>query len=68
MYILYGGDFTRAGFVQWVLEVGGLPHQVRKIDILKGEHRTKPFWPSTRRVLFPSSSRRKANVCMRPLP
>lgn len=43
MYILYGGDFTRAGLVQWVLEVGGLPHQVRKIDILKGEHRTEAF-------------------------
>jgi glutathione S-transferase len=43
MYILYGGDFTRAGLVQWVLEVGGLPHQVRKVDILMGEHRSDAF-------------------------
>jgi glutathione S-transferase len=43
MYILYGGDFTRATLVQWVLEEGRLDYEFRKIDILKGEHRTAEF-------------------------
>ena len=43
MYILYGGDFTRAPLVQWVLEEGGLDYELRKIDIIKGEHRTAEF-------------------------
>jgi glutathione S-transferase len=29
--------------VQWVLEEGGLEYQLRRIDILKGEHRTPEF-------------------------
>ena len=43
MYILYGGDFTRASLVQWVLEEGKLEYEFRRIDILKGEHRTPEF-------------------------
>lgn len=43
MYILYGGDFTRAVLVQWVIEEGKLDYELRKIDILKGEHRTAEF-------------------------
>ncbi|HEX6121012.1 MAG TPA: glutathione S-transferase family protein [Dongiaceae bacterium] len=43
MYILYGGDFTRAGLVQWVLEEGGIPYELRKIDIQTGEHRAPEF-------------------------
>jgi glutathione S-transferase len=43
MYILYGGDFTRAPLVQWVLEEGRLEYELRKIDVLKGEHRTADF-------------------------
>lgn len=43
MYILYGGDFTRSVLVQWVLEEGGIEHEFRKIDILKGEHKTPEF-------------------------
>ena len=43
VYILYGGDFTRAMLVQWVLEEGGIDYEFRKIDILKGEHRTPDF-------------------------
>jgi glutathione S-transferase len=43
MYILYGGDFTRSALVQWVLEEGGLAYELRKIDILKGEHRSAEF-------------------------
>ena len=43
MYILYGGDFTRAPLVQWVLEEGGIEYELRKIDIIKGEHRTAEF-------------------------
>jgi glutathione S-transferase len=50
MYILYGGDFTltppvwtRTVLVEWVLEEGRLDYEFRKIDILKGEHRTPDF-------------------------
>jgi len=43
VYILYGGDFTRAPLVQWVLEEGGINYELRKIDIVKGEHRTAEF-------------------------
>ena len=43
MYILYGGDFTRAPLVQWVLEVGNIPYELRKIDIVNGEHRSAAF-------------------------
>ena len=43
MYILYGGDFTRAALVQWVLEEGRLEFEFRKIDIVKGEHRAPAF-------------------------
>lgn len=43
MYVLYGGDFTRATLVQWVLEEAGIPYDLRKIDIVKGEHRTPEF-------------------------
>lgn len=43
MYILYGGDYTRSMLVQWVLEEGGIEYEFRKIDILKGEHRTDEF-------------------------
>jgi glutathione S-transferase len=43
MYILYGGDFTRAALVQWVLEEGKLDYELRKIDIVKGEHRSAEF-------------------------
>ena len=43
MYILYGGDFTRATLVQWVLEEGKIEYELRKIDIYKGEHRSAEF-------------------------
>jgi len=43
MYILYGGDFTRSGLVQWVLDEGGFDYTLRKIDIIKGEHRSPDF-------------------------
>ena len=43
MYILYGGAFTRATLVQWVLEEGKIEYELRKIDILKGEHRSAEF-------------------------
>ena len=43
MYILYGGDFTRASLVQWMLEEGRIQYELRKIDILKGEHRSAEF-------------------------
>ncbi len=43
MYILYGGDFTRSTLVQWVLEEGNIEYELRKIDILKGEHRSAEF-------------------------
>ena len=43
MYILYGGDFTRAPLVQWVLEEGRIAYELRKIDIVSGEHRSAEF-------------------------
>lgn len=43
MYILYGGDFTRSTLVQWLLAEGRIAHEFRRIDILKGEHRTAEF-------------------------
>ena len=43
MYILYGGDFTRSGLVQWVLDEGGLDYTLRKIDIIKGENKAPEF-------------------------
>jgi glutathione S-transferase len=43
MYILYGGDFTRSGLVQWVLDEAGLEYAFRKVDILKGEHKAPEF-------------------------
>ncbi len=43
MYILYGGDFTRAPLVQWVLEEGRIDYELRKIDIVAGEHRSPEF-------------------------
>jgi glutathione S-transferase len=43
MYILYGGDFTRSTLVQWVLEEGRIEYELRKIDIVKGEHRSAEF-------------------------
>jgi glutathione S-transferase len=43
VYILYGGDFTRATLVQWVLEEGRIEYEFKKIDIVKGEHRSAEF-------------------------
>lgn len=43
MYILYGGDFTRAALVQWVLDEGKLDYEFKKIDIVTGEHLTAEF-------------------------
>jgi len=43
VYLLYGGDYTRAPLVQWVLEEGGIPFEFRKIDIVKGEHKAPEF-------------------------
>jgi len=43
MYILYGGDFTRSGLVQWVLDEGGLAYQFRKIDIVTGGNKAPEF-------------------------
>src|SRR5262245_10372106 len=43
MYILYGGDLTRAALIQWVLEEGGIKYELRKVDVMKGEHRAVEF-------------------------
>ena len=43
MYVLYGGDFTRATLVQWVLEECKIEYELIKIDVLKGEHRSAEF-------------------------
>lgn len=43
MYVLYGGDFTRAPLVQWLLEEGEIEYEYRRVDILNGEHRSSAF-------------------------
>lgn len=43
MYILYGGDFTRATLVEWLLKEGRIEYELRKIDILNGEHASAEF-------------------------
>jgi len=43
MYILYGGDYTRAALVQWLLDEGKLDYELKKVDIIKNEHRTAEF-------------------------
>ncbi len=43
MYTLYGGDFTRATLVQWLLDEGGIAYELRKIDLLEGENRSAAF-------------------------
>ena len=43
VYILYGGDYTRASLVQWLLEESGVPYEFRRLDILQGEHRTAEY-------------------------
>jgi glutathione S-transferase len=43
VYVLYGGDYTRASLVQWLLDEGGIEYEFRKVDILRGEHRTPEF-------------------------
>jgi len=53
MYILYGGDFTRAVLVQWVLEEGKLDYELRRIDLLKGEHRAPEFLDTNPAGLVP---------------
>ena len=43
MYIVYGGRFTRTICVQMVLEEGGIPYELRELDILRDEHRSAQF-------------------------
>ena len=42
-YILYGGVFTRALITQMVMAEGGIDYELRKVDILKDEHRSAAF-------------------------
>ena len=39
MYVLYGGRFTRALLVEMVMAEGGLPYELREVDIVRHEHR-----------------------------
>lgn len=43
MYILYGGAFTRAPLVQWVMDEGGIAYELRQVDVLAGENRSAAF-------------------------
>jgi glutathione S-transferase len=43
VYVLFGGDYTRASLVQWLLEEAGVPYEFRRLDILQGEHRTAEY-------------------------
>ena len=43
MYILYGGRFTRALLVEMVMSEGGIPYELRAVDIVAREHREPAF-------------------------
>jgi glutathione S-transferase len=43
IYILYGGDYTRALITQMVMAEGGIDYELRKVDILNDEHRSAAF-------------------------
>ena len=43
MYILYGGRFTRALLVEMVMAEGGIPYELRAVDIVAHEHRESAF-------------------------
>ncbi len=43
MYILYGGQFTRALIVEMVLAEGRLDYELREIDIVNQEHRAPEY-------------------------
>ena len=43
MYILYGGRFTRALIVEMVMAEGGIPYELRSVDIVAHEHREPAY-------------------------
>ena len=43
MYVLYGGDYTRASLVQWLLEEAGIQYEFRRINLLQGENRSAEY-------------------------
>lgn len=43
MYILYGGQFTRALIVEMVMAEGDLAYELREVDIVGQEHRSAEF-------------------------
>ena len=43
MYILYGGDFTRALVTEMVMAEGGISYELREVDIVNDGHRTPEF-------------------------
>ena len=42
-YVLYGGEFTRAGLVEMVMSEAGIDYELRAVDIFKGEHQSAEF-------------------------
>jgi glutathione S-transferase len=42
-YVLYGGAFTRASLVEWVLQETEAPYELRQVDILAGENRRPEY-------------------------
>lgn len=40
---LYHSQFTRSGRARWMLEEIGAPHEVVRLALMKGEHRTPEF-------------------------
>ena len=43
MYILYGGRFTRALITEMVMIEGDIAYELRRVDTVKGEHRSPEF-------------------------
>lgn len=42
-YILYGGPYTRALITEMVMAEGGIPYELRAVDIVNNEHRAPEF-------------------------
>jgi len=43
MYVLYGGRYTRALMVEQLLLEGDIAYELRSVDIIKHEHRSRAF-------------------------
>jgi len=43
MITLYHSPFTRSHLIRFALEELGLPHELRRVDVTKGEHKSAAY-------------------------